>query len=188
LKISRELFFVLPIFNDDGTTSYVHAAPISAEVFERYFLIIGKAFSAIYGEGLNAIAGPRLCAMIVRKIASDMNQLEDVELGLLAEIRRLANVAVLGPNGWTTVPFQEAVDKQLFSKEDLSEVENALTFFTVNYVMHKKDNREALLNGALKLWSAHVESSNFTEFLTSLKTSSATANTGEKAPLSSIPH
>lgn len=190
MKIDRKLNLVVPITREDGTTIHVHAMPISREVFERYFIVISKAFSAIYTEGLGYVAGPRVAAMLIKDIAQ-RNKMWDgddgVALGLVAEWRRLANMLVLGANGWEAVPFQEALDRGTIDADDASEVENAIAYFTVASSMHRKQELSAAFDGVSNLWGALTVSSSYTEYMSSLPTPTAPVSTGAKAPALSLP-
>ena len=68
MRIDRRLNLVIPI---DGAAGrfYLHSMPVSRVVFEQYFLVLAKTFSAIYGEGLSALSGPRVAAMMLKRIA-----------------------------------------------------------------------------------------------------------------------
>jgi hypothetical protein len=186
MKIDKNLNIVVPVEHDSGTV-YVHAMPIGREVFETFHLVIAKTFAAIYAEGLGSLAAPKIAGMMLKTIATNLGQWEEVQAGLVAEIRRLSNVAVLGPNGWVTVPLQDAVDKKFFDAEDAQDVDGILTFFIVASAMHRRAVRRAELDGVASLWGAQISSLNCTEFAASLPTSTATDSTGEKAPASSIP-
>lgn len=182
MEINRKLNFVVPI-ERDGSTLYAHATPISREVFENYHLVIAKTFSKIYNEGLGFSAGPRVAAMLLKQTAIEtgvwgnrQDGTAGVEAGLLGEIRRLTNVIALGPNGWAPFPFAEAIAKGLVDADELSEVENAIVYFTVASAMHRKAELTAILAGAANLWGAQVTSSNTTEFAASLQTSIAIDN------------
>lgn len=189
MRIDRKLNLVLPIERDGGTI-YVHSTPIGREVFERYFLPISKAFTAIYAEGLGTTGGPRVAAMMLRKISEDMGQwegAEGVEAGLMNEIRRLSNVAVLGPGGWTQMPLQDAVDQDFFSEDERSEVENVLVFFMVASAMHLRKELDGVIAIASRLWQARAESRSFTDFRNSLPISTLVASPGETVTASLIP-
>lgn len=169
---------------------YVHSMPISREVFESYYLVISKTFSAIYSHGLHAAAGPRVASMLLKSIAIESGVWEGsagVENGLMNEIRRLTNVVMPGESGWVTMPFDTVLKRDILDADDISEIENALVFFTVASAMHKKADRASILAGAGKMWDWQIESSNCTEYAKSLPTSSEIENTGETVPLSSIP-
>ena len=190
MHIDNKLNVVIEI-EDEGGTSYVHAEPISSAVFERYYKAIAKTFAAIHGQGLRAVAGPKIAGLMLREISEADGSWEDgsvdgvkvvgVKNGLLNEIRRLANVLVLKEAKWQTIPLQEAVDKKLMNPEDLREVENAIVFFTVYSQMVRRPIRRAVMTAAADVFGAQITSSNCTEFAASLPTSTGTGNTGEKA-------
>lgn len=190
MKMDRKLNIVIPV--QQGTrTLYVHSSPISRGVFENYFMVLSRTFAAIYNQGLGAVAGPRVAAMMLRKIAQEAGDWEGdagVERGLMAEIRRLTNVVMPDGSGWATTPFQEVRDRKLLDEDDIAEVENSLVFFTVASAMHRKEELPTVLGMMSNLWGAQIASSNSTEFAASLPTSTPAANTGETATPSRIPY
>ena len=192
LRIDRKLNLVIPIDRDDGARIYIHSTPISLAVFEAHYLVMAKTFAAIYNEGLGVTAGPRVAAMTMKKIAENLGVWAGeggVESSLVNEMKRLTNVLAPGANGWDTVPYSEAVKRGIIDEDEASEVENALAFFTVAYRLHRKTEREAILNGASRLWGGEISSLPFTEFRNSLPTSTPAANTGasQMATASSVP-
>ena len=191
MRIDRKLNFVIPVEDDEGKVfAYVHSTPIAREVFERHFMVLSKAFTAIYTQGLGTTSGPRIAALLVQQIATEMGEWEGpngVERSLFAEIDRLTNVAVTGPNGWQTIPLQEALAKNQFTEDDASEVKNAITFFTVASTIHRKQELRGILETVARLWNAQITSLNSTEFANSLKTLTQDEPTGAKATPSSIP-
>jgi hypothetical protein len=189
VKIDRRLNLVVSVERDDGPL-YVHSAPIGQETFEKYFLVISKAFSAIYAEGLNVYSGPRVAMMILKQIAMDSaswDGVEGVENGLLAEITRLSNVIAPTDKGWTSVPLHDALEREVLAPDEVSEVMNAICFFIVASAMHRRKELEPVLRGLSRLWGAQLTSSNATEFMSSLPTSTSEDNSGVRAPPSSIP-
>lgn len=131
--IDKKLNVVVGVDMADGSDGFVHAMPLSREVFETHFLVISKMVAAIFGEGLTIIAGPRVASLMLKKVATDLGVWDTpggVKDGLMLEIRRLSNLAVSTPGGWSSIPLQEAIDKRLIDDESLSELENALVFFT----------------------------------------------------------
>lgn len=185
MHIDRKLNLVIPIERDTGTV-YVHSTPVSRETFDAYFLVIARTYAAILENGLAGV--PHLVAMkMMLKVASELGVLDDVQQGLVPEIRRLSNVIQNGPNGWETVPLQEALNRKTFDAEDASYVENFVAFFTVFALMTPRKNRWEILSGAANRWDAEIVSSNCTEYAMSLRTSTGTENIGAKAPPSSIP-
>lgn len=205
MKIDQRLNLVIPVGHEeerpdpkDATKKvrefipdlYVHSTPISAETFEANFLLVSKTFSAIYGEGLGSVAGPRVAAMMLRRVAKATGD-EASAVALMAEIRRLSNVLAPTPAGWDTVPLEQAVSQGTLSKEDASEVENAIVFFTVASAMHRRQDLKEAMDGAASLWGAQTTSSSFTAFRDSLPRSTAPetsppAPTGEAAQAGSL--
>lgn len=188
MKINEKMNLVIPVFDqgEDTIRAYVHSKPISAEVFEAHFLLLSRTFSAIHGEGLGALTGPRVAALMMRRIAKNAS-LEDEYKALSAEIRRLTNVLMRGPHGWETIPFEEVINNKLIDQEDLGEVDNAITFFIVYCATHRKMALE-VLPGAARMWGAQISSLSLSEYHESLRILTATDNTGErKGQASSVP-
>lgn len=184
VKIARQLHLVIPIYGsmeDEVPSSYVHSTPISRQVFEDNYLILAKTYSNIIGEGMGAIAGPRVAAMVMRTAAKDLKINGDVLSGLFAEIFRLSNYLAPGERGWEMTPVEEALRTGKMSQEDWSEVENSITFFTVAYCMESRRTSAAVLNFAANLSGASVEWLSCTEYLTSLQTSMQAAATGKSS-------
>jgi hypothetical protein len=186
VRIDRRLNLVVPVERSAGDTAYVHSQPMSRLAFEENFLIVSKVFSAIYSEGLNVFSGPRVAALLMRRIARLEAKSEEeaeriaetVEKSFFREIRRLSSLILIQDTGWETVPLQEALDRSLLSEDDAAEVENAVTFFTVASAMHRRADLRAVLDGAVQLWGAQTTPLNSTEFAHSLRTSTAGASTG----------
>lgn len=174
MRINRKLNLVIPVDTDNGTI-YVHSTPISREVFEKYFLVISKTFAMIYRQGLEVVAGPRVAAMLLKTVATDLGVwegVEGVENGLVAEMRRLTNIVIpKDGKGWDTMGLQDAIDRDLLDEDDVSEVEGAVTFFTCASSMHRKTELPAILAGMTSLWDAQTTSSSFTEYRDFLATS-----------------
>jgi hypothetical protein len=192
VRIDKKLNLVVPIARDDGGTLYVHATPVSREAFETYFLPISVAFSRIWSEGLSVLAGPRVALKMLKKVSEDRNTWEGpegVQAGLVEEIKRLTNVVVRTPTGWSAVPLYNAVQQDLLSEDELDAAENAVTFFILASAMYRKRELASLLEGMNDLWGTRSVLFNSTEFAASLMTSTEDENTGEKktAVASSVP-
>jgi len=189
MKIDKKLNLVVEVETNEGTI-FVHSAPLSREVFERYFLIIGKTFASLISEGLSFVSGPRVAAMMLKKIAQDAGVWEGrdgINNGLMAEIRRLSNVVIPSTSGWQTMPFQDAIDKKAMDDEDVAEVEGLITFFICASAMSRKSEIGPVLE-RMRLWGALTTSLNSTEYAASLPTST-TAETSETPMItSSVPH
>lgn len=191
MKIDRRLNLVIPLYHDeDKVYAYIHATPINREVFEKYHLVIARTLASITANGLGYIAGPRVAAMQLKAqaIATGSWEGTDGVQGLMAEIRRLSNVLAPTGHGWDMIPLEDAVSQNFLDADDVSEVENALAFFTVASWMYPRPALKDILEGAAKLWGAQIESLGCTDFMNSLTTSKPAASTGEKAIVSSIPH
>lgn len=190
MKIDRRLHLVVPIYDDNLETvrAYVHSTPIPRELFETYFMIISQTFSAIFTEGLNVAGGPGCAMVLMKQLALKKRVWEDdvenatigVKNGLVQEIRRLTNVIVPADRGWQQVPLHVAVDRGMIDAEDAVEVENAIVFFIVVSAVMKRSQRGDMLASAAGVWDARITSSNSTEFMSSLTTSTGTASSGAK--------
>ena len=189
MRIDKKLNLVIPVDTDDGTV-FVHSTPMSREMFEAFFLIISGTFAEIYKRKLDIVAGPRIAMVMMKKVAADMgmasgaNGAED----LVAEIRRLTNVAIPHESkGWDTYPLQDVIDRKLLTEDDVSEVEGAVCFFILASAMHLRREIPAILDGMTSLWDAQTTSLGFTEYVTSLRTSTAegTTETTTSSPPSS---
>lgn len=186
MKINRALNLVIPI--DGG--GYVHATPISREVFEQYFLVISKTFANIFSQGLGAIAGPRVAYLMLKKTAEDMGVWSGnngVANGLINEIVRLSNVVYPDENGWKTLPLHTAVMKEVIDEDTFREIEGELVFFTCVSMMNKRNQVEPIMETVNGLWGSQTSSLNFTEFQNSLMTLTEEGSSGEMETISSVP-
>lgn len=189
LTLNRKLNLVIPVETQPGVTIYVHSTPIGREVFETYYKPIAKTFTDLFSAGLSR-TGVRVAKMALQDVSRELGVWDGpngVNAGLVGEIHRLTNVVHPNGAGWTTTPFEDALRNQTFDEDDVSEIENALVFFTLASVMVKKTDLGPILDGALNLWGARTESSDCTGLKNSLSILTPPAATGEKAALSSIP-
>lgn len=183
-RISKNLNLVIPVTRTDGAEIFVHSTPISADVFDTYFLPISKTFAAIYGQGLGMLAGPRVADKLLKKVSKELGEWEGpggVEQGLMAEIRRSTTVMAPGKGGWEMLTFDDAVKMQQIDKDDAAEIEGALVFFMVSSAMHRKQDLPQILGGAMKLWGARTDVSNSTDYLNSLRTLTVVGSSGGTA-------
>lgn len=173
MRIDGRLNIVVPVDGQDGEF-FVHATPLSREVFEKYFLLISKTFAAIYTEELNVVSGPRVAALMLRRVAENLGIWEGpdgIKVGLMAEIRRLSNVVLPGPDGWITMPFETALQKKLLTEDDQSEVEGAIVFFILASAVHSRRDIGSVLESLRRLWGIRITRSNATDYSVSLQTS-----------------
>lgn len=188
MKLDKRLNLIIPVERGDATV-YVHSMPIGRECFETYFLPLSKTFAAIYSEGLGILGGPRIAALMLKRVSTELGIWDGdagVARGLMAEIRRLTNVVAPGANGWETFPFQDAVSRQYFDADDIAEIENALVFNSAAWAMHRKAEAAEVMAGAARLWGAQTSPLNCTGYTASLPTLTETAPSTPKVA-SSVP-
>ena len=194
MRINRKLNIVFPVDTEEHGTIHVHSTPISREVFERHFLVISKTFAALYAEGLTVLAGPRVAAMMLRRVAentargdgsNEWNAVDGIERALMPEMRRLTNVLIPTPAGYEVLPYQEVVSRKMLDPDDVSEVEGVLAFFTVASSMHRADALVGILAGLNSLWAVQTTSQSCTEYRDSLLTSTQEESTGEMEEITS---
>jgi len=189
MQLNRKLNLVVPVERDTGTM-YVHSTPISREMFERYFKVIGRAYASIFAQQLGALAGPRVAAMLLKEAAVDMGVWDNeggVERGLMAEIRRMTFIIMPKTGGgWDTITLDEAKTRNVIDEDEISEVENAVVFFILISAMSRKQNTATMLGITSAIWGAETTSLNCTEYMSSLKTSTKAETSGETATPSPI--
>jgi hypothetical protein len=176
----------------DVPVAYVHAEPISTEIYEAHFLVLTKTLLGMYDQGIQvADSASRIAMLMLRQTAAQMGPgvTASIESGLFPEIWRLTNVLMPGKggNGWQLIPFQEVIQNKLLGEEDIKEVQNRLCFFTAASHFHSRAELAKTVWPMLEFYGAQITSSTSTEYLTSLPISTTTANTGAKATPSSIP-
>lgn len=186
MRINKALNLVIPVETENGTV-YIHSTPVSRNVFEQFFLVISKSFAGIFSQGLGAVAGPRIAYLMLKKISEDLGEWESVQKGFINEIIRLSNVALVGDSGWETLPLQTALTHNKIDKETFDDIEGELVFFTLVSLMNKKNQIEAIMDTVNGLWGSQLESLGFTEYMSSLRTSTMQEITGEKEIISSLP-
>lgn len=200
--IDKRLNLVVALDRGGGEPPlYVHSEPLRLETFKTYHLVLSKTFATLMGEKLSVTAGPGVAALVLEEVAKTTNRapgvtwwegVDGVENGLLAEMRRLCNVVAPGPDGagWAASPLQVALDRTppVLDEEELLEVMNQVTFFTVISSAAPRKDRPAMIRGAAYLFDGQTVSLNCMEYAASLRTSTPGENTGGRVAASSIPH
>jgi hypothetical protein len=164
---------------DDGNL-YIHSTPIGREVFEDNFLVISRAFTAVYTNGLGPVTGPRVAALLLKQEATTLGVWERTQQSLMAEIYRLTTAIVPTDNGWESIPFDIAKKRGIIDADIASEVENSLVYFTCASSIHLRAELTVALEGLRTLWGAQTTSLNSTEYMNSLRISTQEESTGEK--------
>ncbi len=192
LKIDKRLNIVLEVPRENRPSIFIHSVPIGTNVYEANYRLITKTAVAMYGDGLAPGACSRICALALRSTAQEMDAgggdtYRSGAESLLQEIWRLTNVLMPGPRGWETVPFHEVIHNNTLEEEQIKEVQNILSFFTVASWFHRESERKDIYE-ILKKFGAQIVSSNVTEFSSSLPTSTAPGTTGVTgAPMAAAP-
>jgi hypothetical protein len=188
ITINKQLNLVLPLPRGN-TFIYVYSTPISREVFDANFMIISKVFTELYTQGLGLSAAPRIAAKMLKKIAIEEGTWdgpEGIQNTLMQEIYRLTNVFLPGDKGWENMPLHTAMVQKQIDDDEVEEVENTLVYFIVAYAMHRRQDREQIISASLKLWGGQLSSLNFTEYRSSLMTSTVD-EISPKAEMLSVP-
>ena len=189
MKIDRKLNIVIPVETESKGLIYVHSTPISRDVFEQFYLELGKVFSQCF-DAINqahlALTAPQLAYPALKTMAIKAGNWEEVKKGLINEIVRLTNVLVTGEKGWESIPLDLAIKREILDEDEESEVLSALTFFTAICRVAPKDLRMSFLEMAGSLRSWELTSLDSTEYLNGLTISAKIVVTGKKAKESSI--
>lgn len=188
MKVDRKLNLVVPIERPEGVI-YVHAAPISREVYERHFLVMAKTHAAIFDQGLHFNSGPRVAALMLRQYAEKLGVWDGedgVQAGLMAEIRRLANVIAPNGKGYSALPLDVALAQGQVDEDEIGEVESEIVFFTLECCLRKKAQLPIFLAPMHRLCGSSSTSLDATAFAGSLKISTPIEPTGVTVKASSI--
>jgi hypothetical protein len=185
MKINRRLNLTMEVKTDDLGTVYIHSVPMSREAFNQHFMLISRLFAKVYNEDLGPVAGPRVAALLLKKMAERSMEVDEAN-AILSEIRRLTNVAYMTDGLWHTYGFQDVIDHAILEPEVISEVENAVVFFTSASSMLPRERLSSILGLMNLLWHTQNTLSSFTEYTTSLVTSTKekalSKETTEKGP------
>jgi hypothetical protein len=181
MKITRTLYLAAPITRTDGSPMRVHAAPITSELFDahQFALMDTWAYFAADVRGRMPMASKRAHKVLL-SMAKQLGRSDEIERGLLPEIRRLANVALFKAGKWEEVGYQELVDAGSLDADEVNEIEGYLVFFTLAWHLAPvpASNRNSAVSGLMQIADAQTSSLAFTEYLNSLRTSTADANSG----------
>ncbi|HCQ0566140.1 TPA: hypothetical protein OGS30_002740 [Escherichia coli] len=185
MKISRNLNLIIPVRTEKGN-GWIHATPISKEVFKEHFFILSKTFSAIFSEGLGVVAGPRIAFLMLERISRDSNAWEGDKGGrntLVNEVIRLANLVYpVEGKGYDTIPLDMALEREII---DLDEVAGELIFFTCVSSINSPEQAKGTMDVVNGIWSTQCSSLNLTEWIASLPTLKSVASSGATANTSS---
>ncbi|EJK6490291.1 hypothetical protein NLK43_000145 [Escherichia coli] len=185
MKIAKNLNLIIPVRTEKGN-GWLHATPISKEVFKEHFFILGKTFSAMFSDGLGVVAGPRVAFLMLEKISCDSGIWEGdkgVRNTLVNEIIRLANLVYpVEGKGYDTIPLDMALEREII---DLDEVAGELVFFTCVSSINSPEQAKGTMDVVNGIWSTQCSSLNLTEWIASLPTLKSAASSGVTANTSS---
>lgn len=184
ITINKKLNLVIPVEVEDQTI-YFYSTPISREIFEAHYMLMVKTLSNLYYNGIGPGMAPRVARLAMKDIAKDMNDKIDVSIPIIQEIYRLTFVLMIDPtigNKWRPLPYLEVKNKKLVDEDVLTEVENALVYFTVASSVHLKSELPVVMSGLSTIWGAQTTLSNPMEYCNSLTMPTQEENTGEKEP------
>ncbi|MED9553881.1 hypothetical protein RCN91_09785 [Escherichia marmotae] len=178
MKISRNLNLIIPVRTEKGN-GWIHATPISKEVFKEHFFILSKTFSAIFSEGLGVVAGPRVAFLMLERISRDSGIWDDdkgVRNTLVNEIIRLANLVYpVEGKGYDTIPLDMALEREIV---ELDDVAGELVFFTCVSSINSPEQAKGTLDVVNGIWSTQYSSLNLTDWIASLPTLKSAASSG----------
>ncbi|MCR8522736.1 hypothetical protein WB334_06965 [Escherichia coli] len=185
MKIARNLNLIIPVRTEKGN-GWIHATPISKEMFKEHFFILSKTFSAIFSEGLGVVAGPRIAFLMLERISRDSNIWEGdkgVRNTLVNEVIRLANLVYpVEGKGYDTIPLDMALEREII---DLDEVAGELIFFTCVSSINSPEQAKGTMDVVNGVWSTQCSLLNLTEWIASLPTLKSAASSGATANTSS---
>jgi hypothetical protein len=167
MRIDNELNLIIPV-EIGGVSGWVHVAPLSFEIWERYYKVITMTSSQLYSQDMFQM-GPKIAHLVLKECAERVGVWNDVSQGLVAEINRLTNVVMPGEHGMEVSPFYTAMKSGALTPRDISEIQGIVTFFIVTSAIHGVKMAEYM--PVLRLWGARSESLSCTGFAASLPTS-----------------
>lgn len=188
MRIDAKLNIVVEIETSDGSI-FVHSTPISNDVFEKYFLVISKTFAALISQGLSFVSGPRVAALMLKKVATDMgvwDGVDGVQNGLMAEIRRSSNVMFPTPAGWQMIPYHTAIEREMLDAQDVNECDGIIAFFICASAMSRRSEIGPVLD-QMVMWGARSTSFNCLAYRDSLPTSTPAETSPPTVNTASVP-
>lgn len=182
MRINKKLNLVIPMEGDNGSEYFVHAKPFSRDAFEAHYLLFSQAFASMIETGIQATAGPRVAALVLKDLAKKQGR-EDDYSAIIAEIKRTSSVIKGDKDGFASKLLSTAVAHGDIEEEELAYIEGVICFFTLTSAMW--DMRHKLLDGSLAfmsgLWGCQTTSLDCTAYTSSLRTATTEDSSGETA-------
>jgi hypothetical protein len=155
--------------------------PISRAIFEQHYRVLAATKSVLASKGAHYLwsSAPRIAALTLRdegmkdaaargSFGEDGKPKDDETPALIAELKRLTMVLCPGHHGWDMLPVDAAISSGKLDAEDWEEEASAIVFFTCNYAMARKADRETTAMAYASPIGASITSSSATEFAGSL--------------------
>ena len=181
MKIDQRLNLVIPIERDDGSTLFVHSAPIARATFEAHYKVLAAAHCQIFHGLAGLRSSPRVAGLILRDVARELKLEEATERGLLAEIKRLTNVVIPTTDGNTVLPLDAAISRNMLDDDEVAEVDGYTSFFTVMSSMENRKKVTVAMRYMGMFWGTQTTSLNVTAYAASLRTLTEDESSGATA-------
>lgn len=192
MKINNKFNFVFNIETGSAADIVAFHTPISEDIFEQFYDIIGKVKAQISAQGMTYMGqiGPRISRLALidqaRKIAaengdfnSDGKGSADAAMALLGELTRLTMLAVPSGEGFNKLPVQVAISQGILPQELWDEALGELVFFTALLFTARLRDRMTIAEAAASLLEGAVTLLDFTAHLNSLPKSTEMNHTLE---------
>ena len=179
MKLNKRLNVVIAIDREDGSTVHVHSTPISTDVFDQHYRALSKTYVEMHAGGVGNV-GPKIAYKVLRDVAKTLGCWKDpggVEQSLIGEIYRNTMVLVPTAQGYEQVLFYQAKQQKMIDPEDIQEIEGRLVFFTCSVFLMQR-HELSMLYEMLLYWGVQTTALNSTDYMNSLSTSNADANSG----------
>lgn len=176
--ITTDLRVRLPV--SDTVTAY--HTPISREIYEANFRLLGETKIALIGENIRhayMASGDATLYLVQcgQEMAAQRGGTGDFgATALLADIKRLTLILAPGPHGWGSVPVDVALASGQITADEWADTEAALVFFTAWMAGVSRKDRVAQLNFSAQLIGGSTTSSSPAELISSLQQQSPTDN------------
>ncbi len=193
MVIDANLNLVLPVRSgEDGEPLlYAYHTSISGEVFTANYRIIAETNAMIWGKGLKfaATSGVRVANLMlldVSKADAQEREIEDSGPALLSEIKRLTLILAPSGQGFDLVPVDIAIARGFIDKDDWSEAEASIVFFTLGYAMARRATRKTFAGSLASVIGGSMTSLSPSDYLDSLRRSKPDESS-EATVTSSVP-
>lgn len=171
MKIDRALNLVVMTESEDGAPVYVHATPLSKDIFREHFVILARLYGEFFTSGIGLMSSARTAYLLLEKICRESQQWEGKDGAKNTLVTHIINGATAiyaeEGKGWISLPLSEAISRDVV---DPYEVLDELVFFTCVCGMTKRNQTSDMVKGVAQVWGAQPTSLSYTDYMSSLKT------------------